>query len=87
MFFKEQKAYSHVVFVLVLVIILLLGVRTWVPAQQVRLFLLLLLIMSHVFSFEMSGNLTFKLSSCRTAVLCCSTEMIGISAFGRVYNS
>ncbi|XP_074628505.1 N-acetylneuraminate (7)9-O-acetyltransferase-like [Acropora palmata] len=34
LFFKEQKAYSHVVFVLVLVIILLLGVRTWVPAQQ-----------------------------------------------------
>ena len=87
MFFKEQKAYSHVVFVLVLVIILLLGVRTWVPAQQVRLFLLLLLIMSHVFSFEMSGNLTFKLSSCGTALLFCSTEMIGISAFGRVYSS
>jgi len=35
LFFKEQKQYSHVVFVLVLIILLVLGAWTWVPSQQV----------------------------------------------------
>ena len=35
MFFKEQKEYSHLVFVLVLIVFLALGAWTWVPAQQV----------------------------------------------------
>jgi len=34
LFFKEQKQYSHVVFVLVLIILLVLGAWTWVPSQQ-----------------------------------------------------
>ena len=35
LFFKEQKEYSHLVFVLVLIVFLALGAWTWVPAQQV----------------------------------------------------
>ena len=35
MFFKEQKEYSRVVFVLFLMIFLVLGALTWVPAEQV----------------------------------------------------
>ncbi|KAM7442313.1 N-acetylneuraminate 9-O-acetyltransferase [Porites harrisoni] len=34
LFFKEQKEYSHVAFVSVLIVFLLLGAWTWVPAQQ-----------------------------------------------------
>ncbi|XP_068751421.1 N-acetylneuraminate 9-O-acetyltransferase-like isoform X2 [Montipora capricornis] len=34
LFFKEQKEYSHVVFVLFLMIFLVLGALTWVPAEQ-----------------------------------------------------
>ena len=40
LFFKEQKEYSHVAFVSVLIVFLLLGAWTWVPAQQVRHFAL-----------------------------------------------
>ena len=40
LFFKEQKEYSHVAFVSVLIVFLLLGAWTWVPAQQVSHFAL-----------------------------------------------
>ena len=40
LFFKEQKEYSHVAFVSVLIVFLLLGAWTWVPAQQVSPFAL-----------------------------------------------
>ena len=43
LFFKEQKEYSHLVFMLVLIFFLALGAWTWVPAQQVCHFCFLFL--------------------------------------------